>query len=96
MIDKTVRIFKIVGFVLIILAIIQVVISNRLVTAGQRLTQIDKEIKRIEEENEYLKKEIASFSSLTTIAKEAEKAGFLRMQSFLYLTEETFALKTSP
>ena len=92
---KTFRIVKVLILILLILGIFQVVVSSKLTTAGERLTQIDKEIKALEEENERLKKEIAVSSSLTTIAKKVEKMGFLRVEHFLYLTEEPFAFKTS-
>ena len=93
---KTTRIFKILILILIILGIFQIFVSNQLATAGERLSKTDEEIKALEEENEFLKKEIATCSSLTTIAKKAEEAGFLRVENFLYLTEEPFAFKTSP
>lgn len=82
--------------IILLLGVFQAVVSSKLATAGERLTQIDEEIKSLEEENERLKKEIAISSSLTTIAKKAEGMGFLRVEDFLYLTEEPFAFRTSP
>ena len=93
---KTFRIFKILSLIILLLGVFQAVVSSKLATAGERLTQIDEEIKSLEEENERLKKEIAISSSLTTIAKKAEGMGFLRVEDFLYLTEEPFAFRTSP
>ena len=92
---KTFRIFKILIFVLILLGVFQVIVSNQLANAGEKLTQIEEEIKILEEKNEGLKKEIAVSSSLTTIAEKAEEIGFLRSENFLYLTDEPFALKNS-
>ena len=93
--QKTVRLFKILIFALLLLGTFQVIVSNQLANAGEKLTQIEKEIKTLEEENEELKREIAISSSLTTIAEKAEEMGFLRMENFLYLTDEPFALKNS-
>lgn len=92
---KTFRIFKILVLILVILAAFQIIVSNQLATAGEKLTEIDQEIKFLEEENDRLKREIAISSSLTTIAKKAEEAGYLKTEDFLYLTEEPFALKNS-
>jgi len=92
---KTARIFKVLIFILVFLAVFQMVVANQLVTAGGKLGQIDEKIKRLEEENELLKKEIAIFSSLSTIAEKAKEIGFLKAENFLYLTEEPFAFKNS-
>ena len=88
-------ILKLLALILILLGVFQLIISNRLATAGEKLTQINKEIKALEEENERLKKEIAISSSLTTIAKKADEMGFLKVENFLYLTSEPFAFKNS-
>lgn len=92
---KTFPIFKLLILTLIFLGVFQVIVSNKLATAGERLSQIDEEIKALKEENEGLKKEIAISSSLATIAKKAEKSGFLKVENFLYFTEEPFAFKNS-
>jgi len=92
---KIFRIFKILALILTVLAVFQIIVSNQLATAGGKLAEIDQEIKLLEEENEYLKREIAISSSLTTIAEKAEKAGYLETNNFLYLTEEPFAFKNS-
>jgi len=93
--QKTFRIFKILISILIFLGLFQVVVSNQLATAGEKLTQIDEKIRGLENENERLKREIAISSSLTTIAEKAEEIGFLKVENFLYLTEEPFAFKNS-
>lgn len=92
---KSYRIFKILAFIVILLSVFQIIVSNRLATAGEQLAEADKEIKILAEKNERLKKEIAVSSSLTTVAKKAEEAGFLKMENFIYLTEEPFAFKNS-
>lgn len=92
---KPVRILKVLFSALIFLGLVQVMISNQLATAGEKLTQLDREIKALEEENGSLRKEIAVSSSLTTIAEKAEEDGFLKAESFLYLVEEPFALNSS-
>ena len=93
--QKTFRIFKILISILIFLGLFQVVVSNQLATAGEKLTQIDERIRGLENENERLKRKIAISSSLTTIAEKAEEIGFLKVENFLYLTEEPFAFKNS-
>lgn len=83
---------RVLFIVSIFLGLFQVVLSNQLATAGEKLTRIDEEIKALEEENELLKKEIAVSSSLNTISEKAEKIGLIKIESFIYLGEEPFAL----
>lgn len=78
------------------LVIFQLLVSNHLATAGERLTQMDQKIEALEKENESLKKEIALSSSLAMIAKKAKEMGFVKMEKFLYLGDEPFAFKNSP
>lgn len=56
----------------------QLVFANSLATDGQKLAQIQNQIKTIEAENMNLKVKIASGSSLTNLSKKAEELGFRR------------------
>lgn len=69
----------------IFLLILQVVVANRLTTAGLTLNQLGAKEESLNEENELLEKKIASSSSLTAIAQKAEGLGFIKSQ-LLYLT----------
>lgn len=64
------------GVIVCFLLFLQVVVSNRLATAGYEISQIDTEIETTTEQNELLKEQIASASALTTLKSEAEKLGF--------------------
>jgi len=71
-----------------LLMVVQVIVSNRLSTAGAKIATIEEEIKKIEEENELLQKEIASASSLLTLQERARLLGFIKTTSTFNLFEE--------
>ena len=54
----------------------QLVFAATLATNGQKVSQIEQQIKRLEEENTDLKVQIAQESSLATLATKAKKLGF--------------------
>lgn len=69
-----------VTFTLLAIALIltQLVFANNLATDGQRLAQIEAEIKRFEAENTTLKVKIAKEASLISLSKKAQDFGFTR------------------
>lgn len=60
------------------LILTQLVFANNLATDGQRLAQIEAEIKRFEAENTTLKVKIAKEASLASLSKKAQDFGFVR------------------
>lgn len=56
----------------------QLVFANNLATDGQKLSEVESEIKKLERENVDLVTKIASESSLSTLSKKAQKSGFIR------------------
>lgn len=63
-------------FVVFALVFSQLVYANNLATDGEKLGKIQDEIKALEEENTYLKVEIAKESSFQTLSKKAKDLGF--------------------
>lgn len=81
-------------FAVISLTVVQVVVSNKLSTAGKELSQITDKIEEQKLANEILKAQIASMSAFTNIAKNAQKLGYARDNSPLVLGgKELFALR---
>jgi cell division protein FtsL len=54
----------------------QLVFANKLATDGEKLSQIEKKINALEEENGTLRLNITKESSLATISKKASNLGF--------------------
>lgn len=81
------RLAKIIISLTIFLLLLQVVVANRLTTAGLTLTQLSEQEGRLRQDNELLERKIATFSSLTQIGKRAEEAGFVKPQPFYLIPE---------
>lgn len=54
----------------------QLVFANNLATDGQKLSEVQQEIRSLERENMTLKADIADESSLNTLSKKADILGF--------------------
>lgn len=80
----------------LILAIGQIILSNRLATSGGELQKINKQIEMIEAENKRLQNEIAQKISLSEISVKAKKRGFVREPKVINLSGDSqVALKQS-
>lgn len=70
------------------LALVQLVITHRLATAGETVRELEIKASRIEDKNELIQREINQLGSLKRIAQEAEKLGFAPNHNLLHLTPE--------
>ncbi|MBU3956689.1 hypothetical protein KKI19_00190 [Patescibacteria group bacterium] len=70
------------------LALVQLVITHRLATAGEAVKELEIEASRLKEKNELFRQEINQLGSLRRISQEAGKLGFIRQNSLLHLTPE--------
>lgn len=68
----------------IALAVVKLVVSNRLATFGQRLTQIDQEKIDLKKEKILLEEEIYQLTSLEGIKEGARELGFERASEIVY------------
>ena len=66
------------------LSILQIYVSHKLSFSSVELKKMQEEIETLNIENELLKSEIATASSLMNVAKKAENLGFKRA-TFLYM-----------
>ncbi len=76
-------------FVAVILVIMQVVISNHLIGSGKTVSEIEEELLVIRQENEELRQQIASSSSLLTLGEKAKALGFEKNIHTLFITVES-------
>lgn len=82
------------GFIIIlnvVLIIGQIIISQRMASFNSDLKQMQNETQNLELDNELLKSEIATSSSLMTVAKKAEEYGLKRM-NVIYIENPQVAL----
>ena len=73
-----VRVLVAVTTVVTFLIFAQLVFANNLAVDGQKLSQVEEEIKNLQAENTALKVEIAKASSFTTLSQQANDLGFMK------------------
>ena len=69
-----------------LLLITEIIVSNELAALGRKVSIHDSDIERIDEENQMLREEIASSSSLIAVTVRAQEAGFQDPRSGQILT----------
>ncbi|MBI2019894.1 hypothetical protein HYS94_00530 [Candidatus Daviesbacteria bacterium] len=73
------------GITLFILILIEIWVSNTMVSFGEKLVSINNLKNTIKLENQILQNEIAKYSSLTNVATESSKLGFSKPESIQYI-----------
>ncbi len=73
--------------VIAILAVFQIMASNRLSNYGKKISLLSKQTNQLVLENERTKKNIASFSALTNLTEKATELGFTQKAEVVYLDE---------
>lgn len=75
-------------FILVaILAVAQIIISNRLSSYGKEINTLSKQTNELMLTNERIKKKIASSSALTNLDQKAKELGFTQKARVYYLDE---------
>jgi len=70
------------------LALVQLILTHRLATAGGAVEELEIQTMRLKDRNELLRQEISQLGSLRRVAQDAEKLGFVRNHNHLHLTPE--------
>lgn len=85
---KKIRNFSYIAIFLLILCllVLQLFLSNRLTVEGKRVEKIQAEIIRVEEENNYLKGQIAKVGCLAKLIQTADEKGFIKDPPVINLT----------
>lgn len=75
----------------IVLVVVEILWSNTLVVSGKQVSSVDLEIVALRAANEQLAQQVASASSLTTIALKAKAMGFVEptARQFVMIGNET-------
>lgn len=74
----TVKLLVVISILVGSLFVSQLVFANNLATDGQKLSNVDVEIQKLEAENTTLKVQIASVSSFVNLSKKAQELGFAK------------------
>lgn len=72
--------------IIIGLAVVQVVVSNKLSTAGIELENLQSKVDAYRKENINLDEKVLEASSLQNLSKKARAIGFVQAKSQIYLT----------
>jgi cell division protein FtsL len=83
------KLAKVLVFLVLFLALVQVYISHRLTTAGKLVGETEAKTEQVRQENEIIQEEIDQEGSLTVVAERAEELGFRPAKEIVYLTPET-------
>ncbi len=75
---KLIRLFAV---LIVVLVGVSLVHTNRLVGQGETMRKLQAEIEKLEYENRKLEKEIATFSSLTSVHPRITELGFAEPES---------------
>lgn len=84
--QKRKRIFpKVVIFVALILALVQLTISHRLASSGGRLNELENQASQVQKEIRLLEEEVNQMGSLSVVSQKAELLGMEKTQKIIYL-----------
>ncbi len=85
---KTNKLFLILSFLIVFLVLVQLFLSNSLITDGSKLEELQVQIDNLEEENNHLKSQAASLFSLSKLNETAEKKGFTQPSKIVNLSSK--------
>lgn len=87
--NKKTRKLLITVFVLVfILTIAKLLLANVLATTGNEVGKLEAEALTLKEERQLLEEELSKLKTLSKIAQEAEKLGFKKANSVVFLQEQ--------
>lgn len=72
--------------IVLLLSIVQVVVSNTIVTAGIEQAKLQEQLAYYQKQNLILQEKVLTAMSLTTIASKAADLGFVEGKSHVYLS----------
>lgn len=79
---------KILPILVVVLVVLELVVTNELASLGEKVNGIEVKIGALQEENELLSQEVASASSLLSLASRAKDLGFVEAGATLSFTSE--------
>jgi len=85
-----------IGVMILILSLIQISLSNILSTGGIQIAASQEQIIAYQKENAQLEEQIYSLASLTHIAEEAEKMGYVKDHTTAFVLSNPTPLAIKP
>ncbi|MBI5620280.1 hypothetical protein HY949_00700 [Candidatus Gottesmanbacteria bacterium] len=80
----------------IVLLVVEILVTNELAGFGRKVSETDRAIDAIREENQLLQEKVASLSALTTIEEKARAYGFVTSPSAISVGTEHVAFQLQP
>jgi hypothetical protein len=77
---------RLLPIVAVMLAVIEIVLTNQLAGSGKAVRSVDLTVDALRQENELLTQRVASASSLITIYARAKESGFIEPAKSQYIT----------
>lgn len=81
----TLKLLVVLAFLVVLLVSAQLIYANSLATDGQKLSDVESEIKKLETENKNLKIQISEESSLSSLSKRVQDLGFQKPSKLIVL-----------
>lgn len=82
--------------VAVLLLVVEILVTNELAGFGKKVTEADRAIDTLKEENQLLQEKVASFSSLLAIEEKARALGFTTTPTVIPLGQEDVAFQLQP
>lgn len=77
------------SIIIVILCLANIIFSCHLATSGESLKDFDKEIQRLEKDNEILQSKVIALSSYAALSQKAAQLGFVKPSTIIYLKGQT-------
>lgn len=87
---------RILPFFVVILLVVEILVTNELAGFGKRVSQIDRSIDTLQEENQLLQEKVASLSSLLTIEDKSKALGFISSPPVITIGAQDVAFYLQP
>ncbi len=87
---------RILPLLVIILLVVEILVTNELAGFGKKVSETDRAIDTIKEENQLLQEKVASLSSLLTIEEKSRGFGFVWTPPFVTIGAQDVAFQLQP
>ncbi|MEK7543822.1 MAG: hypothetical protein AAB557_03075 [Patescibacteria group bacterium] len=87
---------RILPFLVVILLVVEILVTNELAGFGKKVSQIDRSIDTLQEENQLLQEKVASLSSLLTIEDKSKALGFISSPPVITIGAQDVAFHLQP
>ena len=83
-------------FLVVLLLVVEILVTNELAGFGKKVSDTDRAIDTMKEENQLLQEKVASLSSLLTIEEKSRSMGFITSPAIVSIGREDVAFHLQP